>query len=105
MIPEHERTLAQLHTRSVRGEQLTADEQERLTAWYAAQDAAEASSLQRATHMPLDLLTLQRDVDSALAHLEQSTRDVQELTQQNATLRQHIAALEARLRERMLSAA
>lgn len=105
MITDHDRAMAQLHTRSVRGEQLNADEQERLTAWYAAQDTAEAVTLRLTSHMPVDLLTLQRDVDSALTRLEQATRDVQELAQQNAALRQRITVLEARLRERMPSAA
>lgn len=105
MITDHDRAMARLHSRVVRGEYLSADEQRCLDAWYAAQDATEGATLQVASIAPADLITLQQDIDVALARLEQATHDVQALVHQNDVLRQQISALEARLRARVLSAA
>jgi peptidoglycan hydrolase CwlO-like protein len=105
MITEHDRDMAQLHTRVVRGEIVSADELAQLQAWYAVHDAAEATLLQIPSAASLDLSRLQQDVDAALVRLTSTTQDIQRLTEQNTVLRQQIATLERRLAERLPSAA
>lgn len=86
----------QLHDRASRGEILTTAEQAQLTAWYAAQDAAEADLL----HQPAvetDLETLQRQVDTASAQLTAVTGRIQQVTAENNTLRQEIMRLRQQL--------
>ncbi len=105
MLAEHDREMAKLHTRAVRGEALSDDEVLRLNAWYAAQDAAEAALLQIPSASPLNLIQLQQEVDAAMAQLARTTQDIQVLAEQNTALRQQIAKLERRLAERLPSAA
>ncbi len=93
---------AWLHDRATRGETLTAAEQARLEAWYAAQDAAEATSLARPAASET-LTALRAQIGAAAAQLETTARRVHELTSQNAALREETAALHRRLALRAAS--
>jgi regulator of replication initiation timing len=63
-----------------------------LTAWYVAQDAAEADLL-RQPAVKVDLGTLQRQVDAALAQLTAVTERIQQMIAENNALRQEITRL------------
>lgn len=81
----------QLHDKASWGESLTAEEQAQLTAWYAAQDAAEADLLPPPA-VEVDLETLQRQVDVASTQLTAVTERIQQVTAENNDLRQQLAS-------------
>lgn len=89
-------TEKQLHDKASRGESLTAVEQAQLTAWYAAQDAAEVDVLRQPV-VEADLETLQRQVEAASAQLTAVTERIQQVTVENNTLRQEITRLRQQL--------
>jgi hypothetical protein len=83
----------QLHDRETIGEQLTAQEKTQLDAWYAQKDAAEKSMLE-AAQLPLpNLVTLQDQVDIAIEQLTTGVQQLQQITQENKSLREEIAEI------------
>lgn len=86
----------QLHDRWTQGETLNEAELLQLTAWYAAQDEAEAQSLNLAAP-ETDLATLQAQIDTAVEELAVLTRHVQEKTTENNKLRREISNLSHQL--------
>jgi hypothetical protein len=87
----------QLHDRETTGESLTPQEKAQLEAWYAQQDAAETAMLE-ATQMPLpNLVVLQDQVDTAIAQLTVGVQQLQQITQENKSLREEIAEIKQRL--------
>jgi hypothetical protein len=83
----------QLHDRETIGEQLTAKEKAQLDAWYAQKDAAEKSMLE-AAQLPLpNLVTLQDQVDIAIEQLTTGVQQLQQITQENKSLREEIAEI------------
>ncbi|MGN6361360.1 MAG: hypothetical protein ACTHNK_13335 [Thermomicrobiales bacterium] len=93
---------AQLHDKATRGEPLAAVEQERLDAWYAEQDAAEAALLQQpASSQVAD--DLRAEIASALVRLQEAARHVQDLSTANAALRDELTVLQKRLAQRLSS--
>ena len=87
---------AQLHDKATRGVILSAAEQERLEAWYAAQDAAEQALLSQDLPSPT-VAALHSQIAAAAAQLQAAAQRVQELAAQNAALREENAALQHRL--------
>jgi hypothetical protein len=86
----------QLHDRETIGEPLTAQEKAQLEAWYAQKDAAEKSMLE-ATQMPLpNLVMLQDQVDIAIEQLTTGVQQLQQITQENKSLREEIAEIKQR---------
>jgi len=88
--------LQQLHDRATRGDQLTADEQRELDAWYVRQDQAESQQLS----IPIDPTTpvdLREQVAAAAGQLESVTRHIREVMADNQHLREEIVALQRRL--------
>lgn len=86
----------QLHDKATRGIALSTAEQAKLEAWYAQQDTEENAILARTTP-PQTLVTLQVQVDTAVAQLLTVTQRIQELVAQNDALRRDIAALQRQL--------
>jgi hypothetical protein len=86
---------AQLHDRATKGEPLTAEQETRLEAWYAEQDAF-LEGLQWPAGEP-DLAALRAGVEAATARLVAESRRVQQLSAENDELRQEIAALRRKL--------
>jgi hypothetical protein len=83
----------QLHDRETIGEQLTAREKAQLDAWYAQKDAAEKSMLE-AAQLPLpNLVALQDQVDIAIEQLTTGVQQLQQITQENKSLREEIAEI------------
>ena len=88
----------QLHDKATCGIALSTAEQAKLEAWYAQQDTEENAILARTTP-PQTLVTLQVQVDTAVAQLLTVTQRIQELVAQNDALRCDIAALQRQLEE------
>lgn len=86
----------QLHDKATRGVVLSPEEQAKLDAWYARQDAAESAMLAQ-TSSPQTPVALQAQVDAAVTQLLTVTQRVRDLTLQNDTLRRDIAALKQQL--------
>jgi hypothetical protein len=87
----------QLHDRETIGEPLTAQEKEQLEAWYAQKDAAEAAML-KAAQVPLpNLVVLQDQVDTVISQLTVGVQQLQQITQENRSLREEIAELKQQL--------
>jgi hypothetical protein len=83
----------QLHDRETIGEQLTAQEKAQLEDWYAQKDAAEKSMLE-AAQLPLpNLFVLQDRVDIAIEQLTTGVQQLQQITQENKSLREEIAEI------------
>lgn len=82
----------ELHDRTTRGLPLTAAERSDLEGWYEAQDMAEMGIL-GGTESPPDLAALQARVDGALEQLRPTIQRIQELSQQNETLREEVRDL------------
>ena len=96
MIPDE---LGQkLHDRAMRGESLTAEEQDVLRRWYARHDQEEMTQL-RAAPAPCRLADLQLRVQQAAAQVVVQAQQIEVLTAENTQLRLEIAAL-----QRLLSA-
>lgn len=94
---EHDLRMQALHDRATRGLPLSDEEQSQLEAWYIAQDNAESALLGVASG-PTDPHELQVHIDTAIAQLLATSRQIQELSSQNVTLRAEIADLQQRLR-------
>jgi peptidoglycan hydrolase CwlO-like protein len=86
----------QLHDRATRGETLSTEEQRLLEEWYVEQDRIEMTELGLATETEM-VASLQSQVDSALAQLTAVTKRIQEIAEENETLRREIAALRQQL--------
>lgn len=86
----------QLHDRATSGEVLSAEEQQQLQAWYAAQDRAEMAELSL-TAPTKTTASLQAQIDSVLAQLATVTRRIQALIEENEALRHEIATLHHQL--------
>src|SRR5207248_690966 len=93
---------AQLHDEATRGAALSAAEQERLDAWYAAQDAAEQTLLSEPAPSPT-VAALRAQIAAAAAQLQVVAQRVHELAAQNAALREETAALQHQLARRAAS--
>ena len=85
-----------LHDRATQGEQLSAEDQAQLEAWYAAQDHVEMEALGVA-EMAKDATILQTQVESATAQLTTISRRIQKTAAENAALRREINMLRRRL--------
>jgi ABC-type transport system involved in cytochrome c biogenesis ATPase subunit len=87
----------QLHDRETTGEQLTAQEKAQLDAWYTRKDAAEKLMLE-AAQLPLpNLVALQDQVDIAIEQLSAGVQRLQQITQENKSLRKEIAEIKQQL--------
>ncbi len=83
----------QLHNRETTGELLTTQEKAQLEAWYAQKDAAETAML-NVSQVPLpNLAVLQEQVDITLSQLTAGVQRLQQITQENKSLRAEIAQL------------
>lgn len=89
-----------LHDRFSRGETLSAEEQKQLHDWYASQDTAESKMLGLTTSEKT-VVSLQAQVDAALAQLMTVTKRIQEVASENETLRHEIAVLRRQLMQRL----
>lgn len=89
----------QLHDRATRGELLTHDEQHELEQWYTNEDRIEGRVLQVAAVTEADT-QLQRQVNATLDQLQRVTRQIQELSVENAAVRREIAELRYLLTQR-----
>lgn len=87
----------ELHERATRGEQLSAEEQAQLEAWYAVQDEAEAALLGPGEVREID--SLEAQVESAAAQLSSVTARIQQVMAENQALRREVAALRKQLAE------
>jgi cell division protein FtsB len=87
----------QLHDRETVGEPLTTHEKTQLEAWYAEKDAAETAML-KASQVPLpNLVILQEQVDIAISQLTAGIQQLQQITQENRSLREEIDRLKQQL--------
>jgi hypothetical protein len=87
----------QLHDRDTIGEPLTAQEKAQLEAWYTQKDAAETAMLE-AAQVPLpDLVVLQDQVDTVISQLTVGVQQLQQITQENKSLREEIAEIKQQL--------
>lgn len=84
-----------LHDRATKGEILTPAERSQLDNWYAAQDAAESELLQPVNATENSRLRAQ--IDIALAQLTATTQRIQQVTADNAILRNEIVLLRQQL--------
>ncbi len=83
----------QLHDRETIGELLTIQEKAQLEAWYAQKDAAETAML-NVSQVPLpNLVVLQEQVDITISQLTAGIQRLQQITQENKSLREEIAKL------------
>ena len=87
---------ARLHDRSTRGESLTDAERAILDRWYQDGDEAEAALL-AAQRPTASQNAVPSDLSSALAMIRETVASIETIHQQNATLREEIAALQQRL--------
>ncbi|MCP3956645.1 MAG: hypothetical protein GY719_02210 [bacterium] len=83
-----------LHDRFVLGETLTDEESVRLEAWYASQDAVEASEPASAGTETVDLKSRLR---SSLEQVAEAARQIQRTMTENDSLRREIAGLRLEL--------
>jgi hypothetical protein len=88
-----------LHDRATRGLPLTEDEQTQLGDWYAALDRDEVFAVP-AGREDETLLSLRAEVRSGVQQLLAAAQRIQELNDQNDTLRRDIAVLQQRLAHR-----
>jgi hypothetical protein len=87
----------QLHDRETIGEPLTAQEKSQLEAWYAQKDATEKSMLEAAQTPLPNLVMLQDRVDTAISQLTVGIQQLQQITQENKSLREEIAEIKQQL--------
>lgn len=88
-----------LHLRKSLGESLTAEDESRLTAWYAEQDQAEAAVLGLAPESS-ELDAIKRQVDTILGRIVTTSQTIQSLAAENETLRRENTTLRRQLAER-----
>lgn len=89
-----------LHNRSTRGETLSAEEEQRLSGWYASRDSLEANALRLDEPGPAQSIAngfLKEQIDAALSQLTQVTHRIREIASQNDSLRREIALLRRQL--------
>ena len=87
----------QLHNRETIGEPLTVEEGAQLDIWYAQKDAAEKLMLE-ATQVPLpNLIVLQNQVDITLDKITAGVQRLQQITQENKSLREEIVEIKKQL--------
>ncbi len=94
----------QLHDLATRGVSLTAEEQKKLEAWYAAQDQAEMEALNLSANEEPDAL-LQTEVDSTLRRIAAVTRRIQEISAENNALREEITVSRRKLGQQTMAQA
>ena len=86
----------QLRDKATRGQELSAEEETLLKAWYADQDKAENEMLN-----PFDAenkaASLQKQVETTLAQIITITRQIEETSAENKLLRREIASLRQQL--------
>lgn len=89
----------QLHDRATRGQQLTAEEQEQLDAWYAEMDRAEALEL----GLDREALeeTLPTRIERTLAEIANSARRIRELDRRAQEIERENDALRLRLSQQL----
>jgi hypothetical protein len=86
-----------LHDRETIGEPLTVQEKAQLEAWYTQKDVAEAAMLE-ANRGPLpNLVMLQDQVDIVISQLNVGVQQLQQITQENKSLREEIAEIKQQL--------
>ncbi len=88
-----------LHDRATRGEELSAEEQERLETWYAELDQAEAADLGSAAAASEDSLSAR--IEGTLAEIAKVAQRIQELDRQTRKVEQENADLRLRLGRRL----
>lgn len=86
----------QLHHRSTKGEKLTSEEQGELEKWYEEQDHAESLEL-GLTQADSNLGELQRQTGNVTTQLIAATTRLQQLVEENDTLRREIGILRQHL--------
>ena len=87
----------QLHDRETTGETLTTQEKAQLETWYAQKDLAEAAMLTTA-QVPLPNLVFMQDrIDTAISQLTVSVQRLQQITQENKSLREEIEGIKEQL--------
>jgi len=84
-----------LHDRASRGEELSPEEQERLSAWYAELDRAEAADLGSVVVASGDPLPSR--IERTLAEIARATRRIQDLERQTHEVERQNADLRLRL--------
>src|SRR5690242_834290 len=91
-----------LHDRATRGLPLTEDEQAQLADWYATLDRDEVVAIPYSDEIET-LISLQAGVHSGVQQLLAAAQRIQELTDQNDTLRREIVVLQQRLARRPIA--
>jgi peptidoglycan hydrolase CwlO-like protein len=91
----------QLHDRATRGETLSVEEQRQLDMWYTAQDYAEMAMLNLDTATK-NVTSLQTQVDSVLIQLGIVTKRIQEIAEENESLRKEVAIFRRKLAQQMV---
>jgi hypothetical protein len=86
-----------LHDRQTRGEHLTATEQSDLDSWYAQTDAEEMALLQKNYAIGLSSTEKIEGMSGVLEQLQKTVARIENLTVQNANLRQEISHLQQQL--------
>ncbi len=87
----------QLHDRETTGETLTTQEKAQLEAWYAQKDLTEAAML-KAAQVPMPNLVFMQDrIDTAISQLTVSVQRLQQITQENKSLREEIEGIKEQL--------
>jgi hypothetical protein len=86
----------QLHDRWTRGQELTAEEQAQLEAWYQQRDTVEAQQLNQ-VFTTAGIPGLQAQVEMTLTQLGTVIQRIQQVTAENEGLRQEISALRQQL--------
>ncbi len=89
-----------LHDRFSRGETLSVEEQKQLQDWYTSQDIAESRILGSSVSEET-AISLQTQIDTALAQLLTVTKRIQEIASENETLRHEIVILRRELVQRL----
>lgn len=89
----------ELHDRATRGQKLSSEEQERLDAWYAELDRAEAADLGLGGGDPEG--DLPGRIEKTLAEIARATQRIRELDRKAHEVEQENAALRLRLSGRL----
>lgn len=87
----------ELHDRYTLDELLTPQEHTQLEAWYAQKDSAEAALLEKNQPQLPNLAMLQAQLDATLAQLTAVIQRLQQITLENDSIREEVAALKQQL--------